>query len=58
MGKTDFIVDKENLEVRMSRVFDAPRERVWQAPHYDKRDLEEVSVQDIVILLIILLNNE
>lgn len=31
MNKTDFIVDKEKLELRMARVFDAPREKVWQA---------------------------
>jgi uncharacterized protein YndB with AHSA1/START domain len=31
MADTDFIIDKANLEVRATRVFDAPRDRVWAA---------------------------
>lgn len=31
MAETDFIVDKENLEVRTSRVFEASPQRLWQA---------------------------
>lgn len=31
MSKTEFKVDRENLEVRITRVFDAPPERLWQA---------------------------
>jgi uncharacterized protein YndB with AHSA1/START domain len=31
MGKTDFVVDREKLEVRMSRVFEAPQERLFSA---------------------------
>jgi len=31
MSKTDFVVDKEKLEVRITRVFDATPERMWQA---------------------------
>lgn len=37
MDKTDFDVDREKMEVRMKRVFNAPRELVWKA-HTD-RDL-------------------
>ncbi len=33
--KTTFTVDKEKLESRMERVFDAPRELLWKA-HIDK----------------------
>lgn len=40
MTGTDFIVDKENLEVRMTRVFEAPREKVWQA-HVDPKAIEQ-----------------
>ena len=40
MAKTEFVVDKEKLEVRMSRVFDAPREKVWQA-HVGPKKLEQ-----------------
>src|SRR5258708_1021970 len=31
MGKTNFVVDKEDLQVVASRVFDAPLEAVWKA---------------------------
>jgi len=31
MSKTNFEVDREDLEVRITRVFDAPPERLWQA---------------------------
>ncbi len=31
MSKTNFEVDRENLEVRITRVFDATPERLWQA---------------------------
>lgn len=30
MTASDFVVDKTNLEVRMTRIFDAPRELVWK----------------------------
>ena len=31
MSEASFVVDKDNLEVRMSRVFDATPERLWEA---------------------------
>ncbi len=31
MSQTDFVVDKENLEVRIVRIFNATPERMWQA---------------------------
>lgn len=31
MSKTNFEVDRDNLEVRITRVFDATPERLWQA---------------------------
>lgn len=31
MSKTEFVVDKEKLEVRLTRVFSATPERLWQA---------------------------
>lgn len=31
MSKTNFVVDKEKLEVRITRVFDAEPERLWRA---------------------------
>lgn len=31
MAKTDFVIDEGNLEVRLSRVFNATPERLWQA---------------------------
>ena len=31
MSKAEFVVDKENLEVRLTRVFKATPERLWQA---------------------------
>ena len=31
MAKTNFTVDRENLEVRITRVFEATPERLWQA---------------------------
>jgi len=31
MAETQFVVDKEKLEVRISRIFKAAPERVWQA---------------------------
>lgn len=31
MSKTDFVVDKDNLEVRITREFNASPERLWQA---------------------------
>jgi uncharacterized protein YndB with AHSA1/START domain len=40
MIKTNFVVDKKNLEVRMSRVLDAPTERVWQA-HVDPKAITQ-----------------
>jgi len=38
MPTTDFVVDKENLEVRITRVFDATPERMWQA-HTDPEQI-------------------
>jgi uncharacterized protein YndB with AHSA1/START domain len=38
MSKTDFIVNKENLEVRITRVFDATAERMWRA-HTDPQQI-------------------
>jgi uncharacterized protein YndB with AHSA1/START domain len=40
MAKTDFVVDKANLQVRMSRVVDSPAERVWQA-HVDAEAIQQ-----------------
>lgn len=40
MDNTEFKVDKEKLEIRMSRVFDAAREKVWQA-HVDSKLIEK-----------------
>jgi uncharacterized protein YndB with AHSA1/START domain len=40
MSTTDFKVDKQRLEVRMSRVINAPRERVWQA-HIDPTQIAQ-----------------
>lgn len=31
MAETEFVVDKKNLEVKLSRVFDTTPERLWQA---------------------------
>jgi uncharacterized protein YndB with AHSA1/START domain len=31
MAKSEFVVDKDKLEVRLSRVFNAKPERLWQA---------------------------
>jgi len=31
MSNTEFVVDKDNLEVRLTRVFKATPERLWQA---------------------------
>jgi uncharacterized protein YndB with AHSA1/START domain len=31
MSQTDFVVDKENLEVRITRTFNATPERLWRA---------------------------
>ncbi|HSX52959.1 MAG TPA: SRPBCC domain-containing protein [Patescibacteria group bacterium] len=31
MSKTDFVVDKQKLEVRITRLFNASPERMWQA---------------------------
>jgi uncharacterized protein YndB with AHSA1/START domain len=31
MAKTEFVVDRDKLQVRMMRVLNAPRERVWRA---------------------------
>lgn len=31
MSQTKFVVDKEKLEVRISRLFNAPIEKLWQA---------------------------
>lgn len=38
MSKTEFVVDKESLEVRMIRVFNATPERMWRA-HTDSADI-------------------
>jgi uncharacterized protein YndB with AHSA1/START domain len=38
MSKTDFVVDKEALEVRITRVFDATPQRMWQA-HTDPEQI-------------------
>ncbi len=38
MSKTDFVVDKENLEVRITRVFNATPERLWEA-HTDPKQI-------------------
>jgi uncharacterized protein YndB with AHSA1/START domain len=38
MSKTDFTVDKEKLEVRITRVFKATPERLWQA-HTDPEQI-------------------
>ena len=40
MAQTDFEVDKENLEVRITRVFDATPERMWQA-HTDPEQIQK-----------------
>ncbi len=40
MSKNNIVVNKEKLEIMMSRVFNAPREKVWQA-HVDPRKLEQ-----------------
>lgn len=40
MAKTDFVVDKEKLEVRIKRVFNATPERLWQA-HTDQEQIPE-----------------
>jgi len=40
MSKTDFQVDKDNLEVRISRVFKATPERMWQA-HTDPEQIAQ-----------------
>jgi uncharacterized protein YndB with AHSA1/START domain len=39
MTKMQFTVDKEKLETRMERVFDAPREKIWDA-HKDPKKIE------------------
>jgi uncharacterized protein YndB with AHSA1/START domain len=38
MSKTDFVVDKENLEVKITRVFQATPQRMWQA-HTDTEQI-------------------
>lgn len=38
MSDTEFIVDKENLEVKISKVFNATPERMWQA-HTDPEQI-------------------
>ncbi len=38
MSKTEFIVDKEKLEVRLTRVFNATPERLWKA-HTNEDDV-------------------
>jgi uncharacterized protein YndB with AHSA1/START domain len=38
MSQTDFVVDKEKLEVRITRVFNATPERMWQA-HTDPEQI-------------------
>jgi uncharacterized protein YndB with AHSA1/START domain len=38
MSKTDFVVDKKKLEVRLTRVFDATPARLWKA-HTDPQDI-------------------
>jgi uncharacterized protein YndB with AHSA1/START domain len=40
MADMDVTVDKEKLEIRMTREFDAPREKLWQA-HTDAKALEQ-----------------
>ena len=40
MAQTDFVVDKEKLEVRITRVFDATPERMWQA-HTDPEQIQK-----------------
>jgi uncharacterized protein YndB with AHSA1/START domain len=47
MGKTNFEVDKDNLEVRITRVFDASPERLWQA--YTEPDQIKVWWQNTTI---------
>lgn len=38
MSKTNFDIDRENLEVKITRVFDASPERMWQA-HTDPEQI-------------------
>ena len=38
MAKTEFVVDKENLEVRLTRVFKCTPQRLWQA-HTDPEQI-------------------
>ncbi len=38
MADTEFVVDKDNLEVRITRIFNASPERMWKA-HTDPDDL-------------------
>jgi uncharacterized protein YndB with AHSA1/START domain len=40
MSRNNVEVDKDKLEIRMSRVFDASRERLWQA-HSDAKQVEK-----------------
>jgi uncharacterized protein YndB with AHSA1/START domain len=40
MAETDFVVNKEKLEVRITRVFNATPERMWQA-HTDPEQIPE-----------------
>lgn len=40
MSQTDFVVDKDNLEVRITRVFNATPERMWQA-HTDPEQIPQ-----------------
>lgn len=40
MAKTDFVVDKDNLEVRLTRVFACSPERLWQA-HTEPEQIEQ-----------------
>jgi len=38
MSKTNFVVDKDNLEVRITRVFNCTPERLWKA-HTDPEEI-------------------
>lgn len=40
MSKNNVEIDKEKLEIRMSRVFDASREKLWDA-HLDPKAIEK-----------------
>jgi len=40
MSNTEFTVDRDNLEVRIAKVFNAPPERLWRA-HTDPEEIKK-----------------